>query len=45
MFSASGYGGTWKSRAAYRFVCEVSIYLAVGHDAWHDVAWAQRRLA
>ena len=24
------YGGTWKSRAAYRFVSEVSIYLAVG---------------
>ncbi|WP_243653964.1 GNAT family N-acetyltransferase [Pseudonocardia endophytica] len=97
------YGGTWKSRAAYRFACEVSIYLATGrrrtgagralydelfavlagrgfviavagmtlpndasvglhravgfedvgthravgwkHDAWHDVAWAQRRIA
>jgi L-amino acid N-acyltransferase YncA len=96
------YGGTWKSRAAYRYACEVSVYLRVGrrrtgtgkalydalfavlaargyvivvagmtlpndasvglhramgfehvgthravgwkHDAWHDVAWAQRRL-
>jgi L-amino acid N-acyltransferase YncA len=97
------YGGTWKPRAAYRFVCEVSVYLVTGrrrtgvgralytslfdalaargyvlavagmtlpndasvglhramgfevvgthravgwkHDAWHDVAWAQRRIA
>lgn len=97
------YGGTWKARAAYRFTCEVSIYLATGrrrsgtgralygalfdvlacrgfvvavagmtlpndasvglhramgfehvgthravgwkHDAWHDVAWTQRRLS
>lgn len=97
------YGGTWKARAAYRYACEVSVYLTVGrrrtgagralytalfevlaergyvvavagmtlpndasvglheamgfehvgthravgwkHGAWHDVAWAQRRLA
>lgn len=101
--SAGGYGGQFNSRAAYRWSCEVSVYLELGrrrtgagrmlyealfdrlvdrglrmavagmtlpndasvglhramgfdpvgtyrhigwkHDAWHDVAWAQRALA
>lgn len=25
------YGGTWKARAAYRWACEVSVYLSAAH--------------